>query len=423
MGYRCVKVLQSTSQYTAYQREWFQRVRARAAAGEPIAYLNADVPQEIFRAMDIPYVVNQWWASVIAAKQQAPRALGFLRERGYPDTVGQYSVLGLGASFETDPEQAPWGGLPKPAIVVTTTMGNASRKQFELWSLEHGSAFYCLEKSENGDTAIYPKWWEKIDRDWEELIGPRRLDLMVDELKGLIRFLEQTTGRRFDETKFARIMHLVNEQAEYNRRSRDLIARTAPAPVTIVDTMPATMIPQWHRGSEWARDAARAMYEEIAARAEHGEAAFEGERLRLAWIGTGLWFNMRFYDYFQERFGAVFVWSIYLGIAADGYIRYGDDPLRALAARFTTLEEALHMNTWSSEWHVKECLTNQIDGVVTLEGHGGYFSTRALRAAGIPVLSLRGSNVDSRGWDDAAVSEQLAEFIEREVAPARERRR
>jgi hypothetical protein len=417
-----VKVLQSTSEYTAYQRAWFQGVRARAAAGEPIAYVNADVPQEIFRAMDIPYVVNQWWASVIAAKQLAPRALGFLRKRGYPDTAGQYSVLGLGASFETDSEQAPWGGLPRADIVVTTTMGNASRKQFELWSLEHGSAFYCLEKSENGSTTIYPRWWERIDRDWEELIGKRRLDLLVDELKGLIRFLEQTTGRRFDETRFRRVMDLVNEQAEYNRRTRDLIARTRPAPVSIVDTMPATMIPQWHRGTEWARDAAKAVYEEVRERAARGESVCPSERLRLAWIGTGLWFNMRFYEDFQERFGAVFVWSIYLGIAADGYIRYGDDPLRALAARFTTLEEALHLNTWSSEWHVKECLGNQVDGVVTLEGHGGYFSTRALHAAGIPVLALRGSNVDSRGWDDAAVSEQLAHFLETEVAPAKLRR-
>ncbi len=300
-------------------------------------------------------------------------------------------------------------------------MGNASRKQFELWSLEHGSAFYCLEKSENGEPWIYPRWWEKIDRDWEELIGSRRLDLMVDELKGLIRFLEQTTGRRFDETRFRRIMDLVNEQAEYNRRTRDLIARTKPAPVTIVDTMPATMIPQWHRGTEWARDAARSIYEEVRERVERGDAACPSEHVRLAWIGTGLWFNMRFYEHFQSRYGAVFVWSIYLGIAADGYIRYGDDPLRALAARFTSLEEALHMNTWSSEWHVKECLANQIDGVVTLEGHGGYFSTRALENAGIPVLSLRGSNVDSRSWDDAAVTEQLSRFLESRVLPVKHR--
>jgi benzoyl-CoA reductase/2-hydroxyglutaryl-CoA dehydratase subunit BcrC/BadD/HgdB len=301
-------------------------------------------------------------------------------------------------------------------------MGNSSRKQFELWALEHGSHFYCIEKSENTHLDIHGKWWEKIDRDWESLIGPRRLDLMVDELKGLIRFLEQTTGRRFSETRFKQVMDLVNEQAEYNRKTRNLIAQTSPAPVTIVDTMPATMVPQWQRGTEWARDAAKAVYEEVKGRVDAGEAAYPGEKLRLAWIGTGLWFNMGFYQYFQEKYGAVFVWSIYLSIAADGYIRYGDDPLRALAARFTTLEEALHMNTWSSEWHVKEALTNQIDGVVTLQGHGGYFSTKALEAAGVPVIALRGSNVDSRGWDDAAVNAQLSEFIENRVIPAKKAR-
>jgi len=32
----------------AYQREWFTRMKERVAGGEPFAFVNADVPQEIF---------------------------------------------------------------------------------------------------------------------------------------------------------------------------------------------------------------------------------------------------------------------------------------------------------------------------------------------------------------------------------------
>ena len=94
------------------------------------------------------------------------------------------------------------------------------------------------------------------------------------------------------------------------------------------------MLPQWHRGTEWARDAARAFHEEVEGLVADGAAVCEDERLRLMWIGRGLWFNLGFYQHFQREYGAVFVWSMYLAIAADGYLRYGGPPLRALAARF-----------------------------------------------------------------------------------------
>ena len=55
--------------------DWFLRTKERPAC-EPFAIVNADVPQEIFRAMDLPYVVNQWWAAVCSAKQLSPTTWG-----------------------------------------------------------------------------------------------------------------------------------------------------------------------------------------------------------------------------------------------------------------------------------------------------------------------------------------------------------
>ena len=59
------------------------------------------------------------------------------------------------------------------------------------------------------------------------------------------------------------MLELANEQQEWSRRTRDLLAATKPAPLDIVDSIPAVMLPQWHRGTEWARDAARAFHEEV----------------------------------------------------------------------------------------------------------------------------------------------------------------
>ena len=59
-----VKKLKATAEASAYQKQWFNRLKARVEQGEDFAYLNADVPMEVLRAMDIPFVVNQWWAAI-----------------------------------------------------------------------------------------------------------------------------------------------------------------------------------------------------------------------------------------------------------------------------------------------------------------------------------------------------------------------
>ena len=109
--------------------------------------VDADVPHELLRAMDIPYVVNQWWASICAAKQRAPHYLALLRERGYPDYFEQYSAISLGSTLEDDPEQAPWGGLPDVTVFLTQVWTDAHLGIAEAWERERGVPFFALEKA------------------------------------------------------------------------------------------------------------------------------------------------------------------------------------------------------------------------------------------------------------------------------------
>ena len=52
--------------------------------------------------------------------------------------------------------------------------------------------------------------------------------------------------------------------------------------------------------------------DEVAARVARGEAACPQERVRLMWVGAGLWHDTDFYAAFEDTHGAVFVWSMYL---------------------------------------------------------------------------------------------------------------
>lgn len=404
--------LRSAAAATAYQKQWFAQVRERAGAGEPLVLVNADAPQEILRAIDLTYVVNQWWASVVSSKGKAAESLDVLHRHGFPDFSRQYDAIALG-SLSLPSETAPWGGLPRPSLVLAELSGDAAGKVFELWEqLEH-ITFYALERSSLVEAPR--RWWELVPHRWEEAFGTARLDLLQGEITDLIAFLERQTGRVLHRERLEEVMGLVNEQAEWNRRTRDLLASARPLPVSINDIIPGVMIPQWHRGSEWARDAARSLYEDCADLVSRGPQPDDEQPLRLMWVGRGLWYDLDLYRRVQQSHQAVFVWSMYLAIAADGYVRYGPDPRRALAARFVGLTDQLYTPPWSSQWYVKEAKAHGVDAVVHLVAEdvpGSYFVTRALREAGLPVLEIRANNADPRRGGAGYVQEAVGAFLD-----------
>lgn len=411
---RSRKVLEASASSGDYQREWFASVRAQVAGGAPFAMVNANAPQEILRALGVPFVVNQWWASIVAAKQQSGRYRTLLRERHYPVDAEAYSAQGVAAALDDDAEQAPWGGLPRPDFVQAIASSDATPAIFEAWAHEAAATPFLYERTVDPRAQIETRWWEALPDRWDEVLEPERLDLLVAELRAVIAAIEAQTGRTFDDARFVDVMNLVNEQEDYYRRTRDLIARTVPAPIGLVDSMPATMVPQWHRGTEWARDAARSLYEEVAARAEAGLGAVTHEKVRLMWVGRGLWSNTAFYQKWEDSHGAVFVWSMYLSLAADGYIRrfdQGRDPMRALAARFLTMGDELRMPSWAAPWHVHEAQTHSVDGAVALSD-ADPFVLRALAAAGVPVLELGVDNYALDRADAQDLETRIAAFIE-----------
>jgi benzoyl-CoA reductase/2-hydroxyglutaryl-CoA dehydratase subunit BcrC/BadD/HgdB len=410
---RSVKQLRSSIESAAYQKDWFKRTRERITEGEPFAIAQADTPHEIFLTMDIPVIPVQWWSAVIAAKRLSPYYFDLINERGYQRNLCRYCCLPLACTMDHNLERAPWGGLPKPTLLLAELTCDSHSKIFELWAREYECYFFPLEHT--ASTVSHSRWWERITHYWPEVIEPHRLHLRFEELKALIRFLELTTGRTFSHTRFVEVMGLVNEQELYFKKTRDLIAKTVPCPVSVPDQIASTMNPQWHRGTQWGLNQARMFYEEVKERTGRGDAACQNERLRLMWIGAGLWHNTAFYQHFEEKYGAVFVCSIYLSIAADGYARdLLDDPLRALASRHLDMGEYLRQ----PEWLVKEAKLHKASGAVMIVNRscirdvGRRFIKIAFEDAGIPLLTIYADVVDAREWDDEKVKSQVSSFIE-----------
>lgn len=409
---RSQKQLRSAQLIKAYQKEWWNRTQERLRNGEQFAICMADDAEDIFTAMDIPVIVIPWWSAQISAKRMSEYYGNVLSEHGYD--MDQYTSLGLGVTLDRKPEIAPWGGLPKPLVIMGTTMADNVQKITDLWAREYGCPCFITELNYNMPTRPYPhRWWEKIRDHWDQVIEPHKIDLKVQELKGLIRFLEVNTGKEFSYAKLTEVMNLVNEQEDLWAKTRDLIAQSSPCVVTLPDQL--SMYPaQWHRGKPQGRDIIKAFYEETLERVKNGDVACPKEKIRMMWLGVGLWVNTAFFQYFEEEYGVTFVASIYTSIAADGYARTikNDDPLRALASRFAWL------GVQETEWLAHIAKQHNCDGVVGFScGPRPQLWTRYLEKQGIPVCEIPGNNVDARQWDDVKIRNLMKDFIEKRILP------
>jgi len=417
-GQRSRKDLECTAAATAYQRAFVADLKRRVIDdGEPFAIAQADTPHEIFHTLDIPLVSNQWWSAYISAKQLSPRYFGTLDRLGYPANSCRYCSLGLACTLDNDPQTAPWGGLPKPTVLVARLTCECISHVFTQWAQALGTEFFPLEAPawKHKD----PEWFRKSNVDWEEVYEPKRIELLVAEMHTLIKLLEEKTGRRFDEEKFIRLMEAVNEQEGYIAEAARMIGAARPCPVSIADQMPNTMIPQWHRGSAWAVAHGKRFRDEVAARVANNIAANSNERLRLMWIGAGLWHDPGFYSALEERYGAVFVWSMYMPFAGPQYIRaLHDKPYHALASRICSMNEVLHLPPWMNGWMVSEAERCGIDAAVILvppdnrlSQSGTNLTRLALREAGIPTLQLSADMVDAKDWNHERMVKDFGDFL------------
>jgi benzoyl-CoA reductase subunit B len=412
------KDLSCTAEATAFQRRFASTLRERVVErGEPFALAQADTPHELFHAMDIPLITNQWWSAYISAKQLSARYFAALEQHGFPNNSCHYCSLGLACSLANDPASAPWGGLPTPTVLVARLTCDCIQQVFGQWARLYGTDFFPMEAP--GWIHNDPDWFKKSNAHWEEVYEHKRIALLVEEMRELIALLERKTARRFDEQRLEALMHAINEQETYIAEAAQMIGSARPCPVSIADQMPNTMIPQWHRGSDWALAHSRRFRDEVAERVKAGVGAAANERVRLMWIGAGLWHDPGFYNALEERHGAVFVWSMYTPFAGPQYIReLKGQPMQALASRICSMNEVLHLPPWMNGWMVSEASRCGIDAAVMLVPPGNRLSQSgtaltalALEKAGVPTLTLSADMVDAKDWSRESTVEVVSEFL------------
>jgi hypothetical protein len=385
----------------AHQRQWLAETRQRALQGEPFAICNSDEFEETFTVFEIPFVIINYWSAVVSRERKAKHFSDLLRARGYAAPPSH--ALGFATALE--PEQAPWGGLPRPALIVASTRDEGYLRVAELWARAAGCPTFALDFNFVGQYSgrLPDGWWTRMRHDWESLVDPARLALRVEQVKNLVSFLEQLTGRPFSRARLREVMELRNQQMDLWITARDLVAAARPCPVSLRDQMALYQV-TWQRGTRTNLELLEAYYAEVQELVARGQGAFPEERYRLLMATTGP--DPAFHAYLREAHGAVIVTNNYTAIA-ELYATAipDDDPLRALAARQLFLFEK------EPGWYAMQARQWGVDGVIGIETPSDYASNyqRVIETAGFPYLAL------PRDADDPEIRARLSEFVTRRL--------
>jgi hypothetical protein len=407
--------LEVTKSLRLYQREWFAKLREEVfQEGRPFAIAGANAPHEIWEALDIPFITDVWYSGLVAARRQSGYYSDYLGSQGYHDGLSRYGALTLAVLLDEANPDKPWGGIPKPSIVVHSMYDRSARVMADFSGAVHvGLEVPVLDKP-------HPEWWTMSRWQWEDLDGTDRIDVLLEQFKDIVEASERIAGKKLDIDRLREIVDRVNKQEENFDEIRTIIATAPKLPARLGEVMSQVMGIQWHRGTEWALGQATRFRDEIKHRADNEMWVCPNEKIRLMYVGQGLWQNLDFFTEFEERYGAVFVRSNYLSIASDGYMRYGTrDPLRNLASRYVTMSEQMHIPGTGSAWAIHESRRHRIDGGLSIEGWwGGRMINVALEEAGIPILDFPVDPVDGNTWDDEKMWALVSEFIEQRVIPS-----
>jgi len=272
--------------------------------GKPIAYtFICCCYDEIIRAMDIVPAWTENYAGICGVKRDAQRFLEKAESLNFSRSLCTYALCGLGFDAWREelgemPPDAPWGGQAKPDEMLGSGQILCDPRNKWYQAAQH----YMPDVPAYNLGLPWPPY--ENDYDYREVQG-YYIKYIVEELRGLVAFLERHIGKKMDWDRLSQLVDLTDRTWNLIWETYEL-RRAVPSPMGTGDAM-NTMVPQaFMMGTQQAYDFHKELNEELRRKIANKEGEIPDEKYRLIW-GGGLpsWFALTDFNYFNSR-GAVF---------------------------------------------------------------------------------------------------------------------
>ncbi len=400
----------------------YARAREAKEQGKPVAYCMVSCSyDEILMAMDITPIWTENYAGLCAAKREAERFLAEADADGYSIDVCGYVRTGIGFDsirheLGEMPPDAPDGGMAEPDMMLGSS-----------WKCDPRFKWYqALGRYKETPTYSHDLVTPPADADLKEVTG-YYIKYQTAQFQGLIDFLEEQLGRKFDYDRLGEIIKISCQTMRLWQECY-VLRQASPCPMPSQDHFSA-MVPGYYiLGTQEALDFYKELYAEVKQRVDNKMGVVPEEKYRILW-GAGLppWHTLQVFNYFENK-GAVFCmdttyrpWE-----PMDVPVKFENDPVSYLAWRYFLRSTRFHERAKASSRNVsvQEILElvkdYNIDGVVTHASRtcrantvGQKFLADAIQEyARIPVLQLVSDIIDVRDFSEAEWKPSIETFIE-----------
>jgi len=373
--------------------------RSVMARFRPVAYVTSGAPVEIMEAMGILTLYPENYGALCGAQRAAVALCEIAESTGYPADLCSYARSHLGAVLQ--PKRAPLRGLPRPDLLVCcTNICGTVLKWYEALADFYGVPLFVLDVPFQHATP--PE--------------PHIVAYVADQLRELTAWLQAHTGRRLKPERLQKTLQYAREAVSL---WQEILAfgQHRPSPINAPDLFVAMAPVVTLRGTRRAVECYRRLKAELEARVAQGIGAVPGERYRLLWDNIAIWYRLyRFFRPFMDA-GACFVADTYTNawtVALDV-----DEPFTGMALAYTGVFINLDLAT---RLRIIADLARrfQVDGVVMHANRSckpfsitQYEIRDALREElGLPVLIIEADMTDARLYNEGAVQERVAAFLE-----------
>ena len=365
----------------------------------PLAYVTSGAPVEILEAMGILTLYPENYGALCGARKAAVGLCQTAETQGYPPDLCSYARSHIGAALA--PREAPLRGMPRPDILVCcNNICGTVLKWYEALADLYDVPLFVLDVPYQRMTPV----------------ETHIVEYVAEQLRALVAWLEHHTGRHLKPGKL---------QAALDRARRAIalwqeilaFGQHRPSPITTPDAFVAMAPVVALRGTRRAITCYLQLKAELEERVAEGIGAVPGERHRLLWDNIAIWYRLyRFFRPFMDA-GACFVADTYTNAWTVGLDE--GDPFVSMARAYTGVFINVDLPT---RLHIIADLAQrfEVDGVVMHANRSckPFSLTQSdirdeLRGElGLPILLLEADMCDSRLYNEGAIRERVAAFLE-----------
>ena len=398
--------------------------------GKQIVWYNGGALNPMFQAAGLAWCHGEAFAARLAAQRLEGPAQLAGAEYGYNAELCSYSRTHLGCSVltlqGTEGDQTGVVGahdqevlaakLPAPDFFVNNYAGCSTGQQWD------GISYRVFGKKLPIFNISHPfLWGNKPDagylkgEEWEDASK-----FVAEQLRNLIDFLEQRTGRPFDYDALSESMTYIKRAAELRREGLDL-CKAKPAPATFWDWIASVAPINFLPGNQDLVDYFAAVRDEIQGRIDDGVSAVKDEKYRLYFDGIMNWNKLGFLSRKFAEYGVAVLAGRYIQNAfwQEPHLIDTSDPIMGMAQHYL-LCPTNHGAKTLEYLTLRDCEEYGLDGLV-------FHSTRTCRAftgpqrllaksaqdkLGIPSIFFEGDVADAAFYKDGILESRLVAMLE-----------